>query len=212
MKLFASVLCLDRNACKMLKITDTYSLHRVVYSLFDDIRSNDEKNASIKSGIQWVDKGGDALNRQILILSNRVPKNCVDDKYGEVVTKCLPESFLCHNAYRFEVVINPTRRNNQSQKLIPVIGREAIAQWFIERAEASWGFSVRQPQLQVDSIHVLKFNAKHLITVQQAKLNGYLTVTDVEKFGQSVATGIGRNRSFGCGLLQIVPIIESPLF
>lgn len=212
MKLFASVLRLDRTACKMLKITDTYSLHRVVYSLFEDIRSNDEKNASIKSGIQWVDKGGDALNRQILILSNREPRHSMDDKSGEVITKCLPVSFLSHKTYRFEVVINPTRRNNQSQKLIPVVGRDAIAHWFIERAAKSWGFSVSQPQLQVDSINVLKFNAKHPVTVQQAKLSGYLTVIDAEQFAQSFAKGIGRNRSFGCGLLQIVPIIESPLF
>ena len=58
MALFASVLRLDRAASHALKITDTYSLHRVVYSLFDDVRSEEEKHACISSGIQWVDKGG----------------------------------------------------------------------------------------------------------------------------------------------------------
>ncbi|GAK82816.1 CRISPR-associated protein Cse3 family [Vibrio ponticus] len=91
--LFASVLRLDRAASHALKITDTYSLHRVVYSLFNDIRSEEEKRTSIGSGIQWVDKGGDARCRQILMLSDREPKQQVDDQYGEVVTKCLPEGF-----------------------------------------------------------------------------------------------------------------------
>ncbi len=212
MTLFASVLRLDRAASHALKITDTYSLHRVVYSLFDDIRSEEDKRTSIGSGIQWVDKGGDARCRQILMLSNREPKQQVDDQYGEVVTKCLPEGFLDHSVYRFEVVINPVRRDNQTKKNVPVKGREKIAQWFIERALTSWGFSVNAPQLQVEQVRVLQFEAKHHVTLQQAKLSGYLTVTSKELFASSVANGIGRSRSFGCGLLQIVPVIESPLF
>lgn len=212
MTLFASVLRLDRAASHALKITDTYSLHRVVYSLFDDIRSGEEKYASISSGIQWVDKGGDARCRQVLMLSNRAPKQQVNNQHGEVVTKCLPEGFLDHNTYRFEVVVNPVRRDNQSKKIVPVKGREEIAQWFISRAQASWGFTVSELQLQVEHVRVLEFEAKHRVTLQQAKLSGYLTVTDPEAFAHSVANGIGRGRSFGCGLLQVVPVIESSLF
>lgn len=212
MALFASVLRLDRAASHSLKITDAYSLHRVVYSLFDDVRSEEEKHASISSGIQWVDKGGDTRCRQVLMLSNRAPKQHLNHEHGEVVTKRLPEGFLDHNTYRFEVVVNPGRRDNQSKKIVPVKGREEIAQWFISRAQASWGFTVSALQLQVDHIRVLEFEAKHRVTLQQAKLSGYLTVRDPEAFAHSVANGIGRGRSFGCGLLQIVPVIESPLF
>ena len=39
MSLIASVLILSRRDIKALRITDPYSLHRVVYSLFEDIRS-----------------------------------------------------------------------------------------------------------------------------------------------------------------------------
>ncbi len=62
---FASVLNLDRRAVKALAITDHYSIHRVVYSLFEDIRSAAEKAASISSGIVYADQGGNALGRQI---------------------------------------------------------------------------------------------------------------------------------------------------
>ncbi|NOU14960.1 MAG: hypothetical protein HOO92_13515, partial [Methylococcaceae bacterium] len=39
----ASVLRLSRSDVKALKITDAYSLHRVVYDLFDDVRSEQQK-------------------------------------------------------------------------------------------------------------------------------------------------------------------------
>ncbi|AUI88998.1 type I-E CRISPR-associated protein Cas6/Cse3/CasE (plasmid) [Vibrio azureus] len=212
MTLFASVLRLDRAASKALNIKDTYSLHRVVYSLFEDVRNEQEKQASKSSGIQWVDKGGDATCRQILMLSNRAPMEQVNNQHGEVVTKCLPEGFLNHRTYRFEVVLNPVRRDRQTKKNVPIKGRKEIVQWFISRGQESWGFSVNADQLQVEQVRVLQFEAKHRVTLQQAKLSGYLTVTDSEAFAHSVANGIGRGRSFGCGLLQIVPVIESPLF
>lgn len=212
MQLFASVLRLDRKAIKALKIRDTYSLHRVVYSLFEDVRDSEEKDASTRSGIQWVDKGGDAYGRQILMLSNRQPKATIDGAHGEVTCKSVPETFLSHGKYRFEVLVNPVRRDKKTRKLRPVKGREAIADWFAGRAERSWGFSVDKPRLQVENIRVLQFKkAEHSVTLQQAKLNGYLAVTDTEAFSQSFAKGIGRARSFGCGLLQIVPVRESPL-
>ncbi|MGL5336085.1 MAG: type I-E CRISPR-associated protein Cas6/Cse3/CasE [Enterovibrio sp.] len=219
--LYASVWRLDRAACKVLKITDRYSLHRVVYSLFDDIRSTEQKKASVPSGIQWVDKGGDYFSRQILMLSNRLPN---PTEHGELRTRALPENFLDHQHYRFTVVMQPTLRTNNSscvipdhkkkQKLLPIKGKEAISQWFIERAPCNWGFSVNPEQLQVEQVSVEQFmvQEQRQATQQHATLSGYLTVIDPAKFRASVASGIGRGRSFGCGLLQIVPVIEQPIF
>ncbi|KIQ79772.1 type I-E CRISPR-associated protein Cas6/Cse3/CasE [Aeromonas sp. L_1B5_3] len=211
MTLYASVLRLDRAAVKGLRVTDLYSLHRVVYGLFEDVRSEAQKQASVPSGIQWVDKGGDHLCRQILLLSDRLPQT---GEYGEVESRSLPDDFLSHHHYRFTVTVSPTRRNSQSRQLKPVKGREAIADWFIERSANNWGFSVDPLRLQVDDVRVAQFKGKaeRDITLQQATLSGYLTVTDPERFALSVASGLGRGRAFGCGLLQVVPLIEQPLF
>ena len=56
--MIASVLHLTRADVKALKITDTYSLHRVVYSIFDDIRSDSQKTQSVSSGILYADIRG----------------------------------------------------------------------------------------------------------------------------------------------------------
>lgn len=44
----------------------------------------------------------------------------------------------------------------------------------------------------------------------QAHVQGVLQVLDLELFTKSFTHGIGRGRSYGCGLLQIVPLIENP--
>lgn len=210
--MIASVLQLDRGAVKSLRITDQYSVHRVVYSLFEDVRSEHEKQQSVASGILWADLGGDFHGRKILLLSDRPPASAVSDRCGEVVSKKLSPDFLTYSDYRFQVIINPTRRANASGKLVPVKGRTDIASWFMDRAQKSWGFSVSAQHLQVDKIQVKTFSDKtgRTITLAQAHLQGYLTVTDRDQFIQSFKNGIGRARAFGCGLLQIVPVMENP--
>lgn len=212
MNMVASVLHLDRRSVKALRVTDAYSLHRVVYSLFTDIRDDQEKQASHASGILYADQGGDYKARKILMLSNRQPMSMVEGQYGEVQSKPISPSFLSHEHYRFKVVINPSRRDSASRKLIPVRGKESVAQWFLERAPASWGFEASSQHLQVDKIDVLQFadKAQRQVTVAQAHLQGLLHVTDRERFIASFERGIGRARAFGCGLLQIVPLIDNP--
>ncbi len=82
MSMIASVLHLDRPAMKALRITDAYSLHRVVYSLYDDIRNPESKATSESSGILYADQGGDYKGRKILMLANRQPMVTVDGRHA----------------------------------------------------------------------------------------------------------------------------------
>lgn len=212
MRMIASVLELSRQDIKALRITDPYSLHRVVYSLYDDIRSDNQKQSSVSSGILYADQGGDYNSRKILLLANRQPYTKVDGLYGEVRSKDIPTDFLSHNKYRFKVIVNNTKRDRETRKLIAVRGREAIVEWFMTKATKSWGFNVIPETLQIDSVNVLQFKAKQdrAITMGQAHIQGVLQVLDLELFTNSFTQGIGRGRSYGCGLLQIVPLIENP--
>lgn len=212
MSMIASVLRLDRKAVKALRITDLYSLHRVVYSLYEDVRNTDEKHASRASGILFADQGGDFKERKILLLADRMPSDSIEGQHCQVQSKLISDAFLGHQRYRFKIVVNPTRRHRDSGKLIPVKGREAIAAWFCERAPQSWGFDVAAEHLQVDRVDVQQFKDKHqrLVTLAQAHLQGQLKVSDRAQFCNSFVQGVGRGRAFGCGLLQIVPVLENP--
>lgn len=126
--MFASRYRLSPHDAKALRVTDTYSLHRVVYGLFDDVREGDREKGS---GILFVDMGGDKYGRQLLILSDRQPR---EPEYGEFVrTEPIPEAFFGFSAYRFEIVVNPVKRDSRTQKRTPLCNREDITRWFLER-------------------------------------------------------------------------------
>ncbi|NHQ60666.1 type I-E CRISPR-associated protein Cas6/Cse3/CasE [Chlorobium sp. BLA1] len=205
--MIASILRLGPKDLKALRVTDDYSMHRVVYSLFEDRRSEVEKNASVPSGFLYADKGGDSNGRLILLLSDREPRQ---PEHGVLESKVIDDKFMAFDRYRFEVVINPTKRDSKSRKLIALRDRDEIAQWFIEKAPASWGFTVHSASLQVQTLHVKQFvKQTHSVTHGGAELIGELEVVDRSLFIKSFQQGIGRGRAFGFGLLQIAPLKAS---
>ncbi|MBN2864951.1 MAG: type I-E CRISPR-associated protein Cas6/Cse3/CasE [Thiotrichales bacterium] len=202
---YASVLRLSRNDIKTLKITDAYSLHKQVYGLFDDVRSESDKASGQSSGILWVDKGGDFNARQILMLSTRKPHQT--PQFGEVESRLIKPDFVQHHRYGFEITLNPSKRNKHSGKVEAIRKREDIALWAIERASKGWGFEITPEHLQVQINPVLQFDKYgKTVTHSSAHLKGELQVTDREQFIQSFLRGIGRGKTFGFGLLQIVPL------
>ncbi len=188
----------DRRA---LHWTDSYSLHRIVYDLFEDVRGNDRQRGS---GILFADKGVHRGVSQVIILSDRLPRT---PQRGVLETRPLPDSFLQAPAYQFEVVVNPVRRDNRSGRIIPVRGREAIAAWFCDHAPR-WGFEVHATSLQVTDVQVDRFSkGTGTATIARATLTGSLQVREREAFVRAVCQGIGKARAFGCGLLQIIPCL-----
>lgn len=203
-RVIASKLVLVRSDIQALAIKDDYSIHRVVYSLFDDTRSDEEKNSSVPSGILYVDKGGSWNSREILILSNRPPKV---PSHGKVVSKQIPDTFLQYDHYGFEISINPTKRDSATKKIIPITGKEQLIEWFTDKALKTWGFIVEPKNTQIVNSSVKIFEKKgHRVTQHCVSIIGKLTVKDRGQFIQSFQKGIGRGRAFGCGLLQITPL------
>ena len=202
--MIASILRLGPKDIKTLRITDDYSLHRVVYSLFEDRRTEAEKSASVPSGFLYADKGGDSNGRLILLLSDREP---LKPEHGMLESKPVDEKFLAFDRYRFDVLINPTKRDNKSRKIIALRDRDEIAEWFINKAPASWGFTVYSATLQVKILQVKQFvKQTHSVTHGGAELTGELEVVDRSLFIKSFQQGIGRGKAFGFGLLQIAPL------
>lgn len=211
--MIAGVLRLDRAAVKANRVTDTYSLHRVVYSLYEDRRTEADKQQGAPSGILWCDQGVDLWgNRTVLMLADRTPASQLPDGLGMVDTRDIPVEFVQQPRYRFQVAVNPVQRDSKTGRQRPVKGREAINSWFCQRAQASWGFRVTPGSLQVGEVEVLQFGDKKQrpVTLARAHIQGQLEVTDSEQFIRSFCQGIGRGKAFGCGLLQIVPVMDNP--
>lgn len=213
----ASVLLLSREDIKMLKIKDAYALHKAVYGLFEDVRSEADKAAGKSSGILYADKGGEFNTRQILMLSNRKPHQT--PQFGQVNTSPIFASFVNHAEYAFEITINPVKRDNASGKIIAIRGREEIQQWFMQRASEAYGFKVNPISIQIVQMSVQTFEKSiektpekalgkpvKTVTHGSATIKGQLIVTNRALFVNSFTQGLGRGKSFGFGLLQIVPL------
>jgi CRISPR system Cascade subunit CasE len=205
--MIASTLKLNRSAYRAFKITDPYSIHRTVYSLFPKIE-NTERD------FLFADKGGNFDERRILILSKRSP---LQPEYGTVESKVIPESFLNCDTYGFEIRLNPTKREKNSGKIIPVQGTEKqdsylkkkkLLEWFCAKSE-SWGFSTDHNSLQIQSTDVQIFEKGNKQIIQSSvTFIGKLRVKNRVLFIKSFEEGIGRGKAFGFGLLEIVPLQE----
>ena len=205
---YATMLHLNRSDAKALKVKDAYSLHRVVYGLFEDVRTESDKKGSVPSGILFADKGGDFYSRKILILSDRKPHPA--PQFGEVQSRPVSAEFLAWDRYVFEVTVNPGKRDSKTGKILPVSGRDNVHRWFLDRALNAWGFSVSSHNLEIVRAGVQAFEKDgRKITHGSATLKGALTVTDRDRFVKSFTKGIGRGRAFGFGLLEIVPLRDS---
>lgn len=202
---YASVLLLSHEDIKMLKVKDAYALHKVVYGLFEDVRSESGKTAGKSSGILYADKGGDFHTRQILLLSDRKPHQT--PQFGQVKTSPILTCFASHDEYAFEVIINPVKRDNATGKIISIRGRVEIEQWFMHRASASYGFEINPTNIQIEQMSVQTFEKSgQTVTHASATIKGQLTVVDRNLFIKSFTQGLGRGKSFGFGLLQIMPL------
>ena len=194
--MIATMLKLSRADCKAMNLKDTYSLHKTVYSLFP-------AKPGQSRDFLFADKGGDWKSRQVLILSEREP---LQPAHGEVGSKKVSDSFLQFDHYGFEVVLNPTKRDAVTGKIVAVRGRENLLHWFAQKAPGL-GFEVISQSLQVNNIGVLTYQKNGISrTHNTATFIGKLKVIDLQVFIQSFKKGIGRAKGFGFGLLQIVPI------
>ena len=144
--------------------------------------------------------------RRILVLSER---EAGTPEFGRLESRPLPDSFLDFQDYRFEIIINPVRRDRASRKREAVRGREAVETWFLSRAP-SWGFAPRPETVQVADISVDIFQKDgRNVTLGKARITGTLKVSDRERFIRSFRCGIGHGKAFGCGLLQLAPLAFS---
>jgi CRISPR system Cascade subunit CasE len=199
--MIASVYRLSRSDIAKLKVTDDYSLHRIVYSLFPE-----ECGGDAHRDFLYADKGGDFRERTILILSRRPPR---EPEAGSIESREVPSSFLSYDRYAFEVVMNPTRRDARTTKTVAVRGMDELKAWFMGRA-AGWGFALDEDRLSISRLSIQQFEHKGdgSVVHSSACYSGILEVCDRELFAESFEKGIGRCRGFGFGLLQIRPVTD----
>lgn len=212
MTIFLSELRLSRDDYWKIRtengdVFDAYTLHKIIYSLFP-LEMNEDSNAAEDRGrflYMDCDFTGKSREKRVLIVSSRAPNR---PDIGKLCTEEIPDGFLDHDRYGFEIVVNPAVRDNKTGKIIPIRSSEhtRLLDWFQQKAP-SCGFKVEEGSLAVGHTDVMKFKkAGHDVVIGRVQYTGRLTVIDRAAFIKSFVQGIGREKAFGCGLLRIVPL------
>lgn len=183
-----------------------YGFHRLLWSLYSD--SEDRRRDFV-----FRHEGG-AEQRTLLVVSARSP---VSVPAGvQVVSKEYQPALSAGETLRFAVRVNPTVRAKANGKRHDVVmharsqagGRdvaveEKIVEWLRAR-EISVGCKFHERAIVVDGYYQERFRKKgHAVAVSVCDVQGLLTVTDSVRFTQSLYSGIGTAKAFGCGLILV---------
>lgn len=113
--------------------------------------------------------------------------------------------------WRFRLCANPTKKkivnpDNGKSKAFAVKPSEE-KDWLIEKASQR-GFEVEDKSFMVLT-HGWKYfvkgkgDIKHRVSIYTVTYEGILKITDKELFKQTLISGMGRGKAYGCGMLTI---------
>lgn len=197
---YLTKLFLDAAALRKGNIRDDYSIHRLVYSLFPLEQE--------RSRFLYADKGSVRGGRLLLVLSEKEPNV---PEYVTSATTIISENFFRFSDYRFEIDLNPVKKEKESGKRRAVTGQLDLLNWFIAHSE-KWGFQADARSLEVSIKPVRQFSKDGTVcTFNHTFFRGRLHVTDQEKFRESFFAGLGHGKAFGFGLLQLLPISNATI-
>lgn len=194
---YLTKLFLGPAALREAGIRDDYSIHRLVYSCFPLTAGE------VPVRPLYADLGAVRGGRSLLILSEREP---VVPAYADSAATVVSEAFLGFPEYRFEVDLNPVKRENFDGKRRAVKGQLELLQWFLAHAP-KWGFEADPGTLEVFIRPARRFTKEtRKYVFNHAFFRGRLRVTAPELFRRSFLAGLGHGKAFGFGLLRLVPI------
>jgi CRISPR system Cascade subunit CasE len=104
---------------------------------------------------------------------------------------------------QFRLKANPSKRDNQTRKLIGLF-KEADQLAWLERQASQHGFKLMGVDVvPTANVFGIKTTGKAPIRLLTVIYQGTLQVTDSALLINAIQQGIGRGRSYGCGLLSI---------
>lgn len=194
---------------------DSYNIHREMWSLFPDGPDKD------RDFVYAVSEGG----RRIYCVSDRVPQ--CDSKKWLIETKPYDPTIQEGDVYRFHTCVNPTvansntgkhqrhdvvmdlkRRIRESGENVPMhdIIQRSVTDWFIRKGTLNGFEPVNGPELLISSYrHHESYKAGvHKIVYSSVDIDGYVRVTDPDRFRQMLFRGLGSAKGFGCGMFMIM--------
>jgi CRISPR system Cascade subunit CasE len=107
---------------------------------------------------------------------------------------------------QFRLKANPSKRSKETGKTIAITGRAEQVSWLERKGEQNGFQLLGLDVIPVPNLYGRKSSNPGAIKIVSALYQGTLEILDAEAFKQAVRHGIGRGRSYGCGLLSLAPL------
>jgi CRISPR system Cascade subunit CasE len=134
-------------------------------------------------------------------LSDRVPSP-VDQKPFNLTIPTLEKL----NTFQFRLKANPSKRDNATRKTIGFFKPNDQLAWLQRQADRSGFRLLHANVIPSPNIFAIKEKGTSPIRIATAMFQGVLEVTNPTMFLTAVQQGLGKGKSYGCGLLSIARI------
>ncbi|PPK63768.1 type I-E CRISPR-associated protein Cas6/Cse3/CasE [Actinokineospora auranticolor] len=214
--MFLTKLTIDpRSTAFRRDAADVHNMHRTVMSAYPELPETETYRQS--HGVLWRLEAGRTGVVQYVQSRTRPEWTGLPDGHLLAPAQVRPldpvlESIAPGRRFAFRLLANPTRcvrpvADRGARKRVP--HREPVA-WLAAQG-ARHGFVIPvtgngDPDVVAVAVPLLvgRKSARR-ITVQPVRFDGHLVVTDATAFAEAVVAGVGRAKSYGCGLLSLAP-------
>lgn len=171
-----------------------YDLHQQVWRWFDP----EQKGGNNRTFLFRRENSGRQMT--IYTLSDQPP--VVRDGWL-ADTKEFAPPMQAGQKVRFKARLNPTTKDDSGKRR--ALAAENLTEWLMRRLECI-GAQLQTVAVEERSVAFQKARTGHDVTLGVVEVAGTLTVQDPARFLTGLREGVGRAKSFGCGLLMIRPV------
>ena len=210
-KTYVTIMELNTGNGNSVNFTNRDELHKLVMSGFGQLPKREHQHSA--SEIQWRIDMRDGLPHLYVQSKYKFdPRKAVGYvctfRSAEISKRI--ETLEPGSTFSFSLVANPTsvKRNKLpdgtwSKQRKVAVGSAQTPEWFINKARNA-GFDIIAESLNVSEPEIDTIESKN----GSPKLNvvhfsGSAKVNNLETFKKTLATGFGRGRAYGCGLLVV---------
>ncbi|MFI7077124.1 type I-E CRISPR-associated protein Cas6/Cse3/CasE [Micromonospora sp. NPDC049903] len=184
-------------------LRDITAVHRRVMSLVpDDLGEQPRHRAGVLFRLDHTTLG------PVLLIQTALPPDPsrLPEGYGTVATRDITpliKALTTGMTVHYRIAANASKRawnGDNAGKIVALSGQHA-EQWWQRKADAS-GLDLRHLRAQPQpAARGRATPVRHAITL----FEGQAVIADAEQARAALLAGIGRGRSFGCGLLSLAP-------
>lgn len=187
-------------------LSNAHNLHRTIMQAFPDEQRDTPREDWHILFRHEPDSDVVLVQSEIEPDWSKLPDGYLHQCHGPKPFQLSPEQLSTVRCFQFRLRANPSKRDSKTKKTIGFYHRPDQLAW-LERQSKRYGFRLLTADVMPSpNVFGLKGKGTSPIRITTALFQGVLEVTAPESFLAVVQHGLGRGKSYGCGLLSLARI------